>query len=85
MDYSDLSYPALKHECAARGLGGAGRRYELIAKLTAEENHQPQPEIDPPRPPQEFSNWDKEGKWRRRPGDFISWEEEKRKAQLLEE
>ena len=80
MEYDDLRYPTLKQICAERGLGGAGTRIELLKKLNADANNEPQPEIDPPRQPPEFSNWDSDGKWRRRPKNFISWEEEKRKA-----
>lgn len=85
MDYADLSYPALKKECAALGLGGAGTRKQLLDRLNARANDEPIPEIDPPRPPQEFGNWDGEGNWRRRPKGFISWAEEQRKAEELKE
>ena len=95
-NYANLSYPQLKHECARLGLGGAGNRDILVAKLAAYSEAQdvpretlpeevgleyvPTPEPIPEPPPQVFSNWDEEGKWVRRPKDFISWEDEKRKA-----
>jgi hypothetical protein len=80
MDYVDMDYRALKKECAARNLGGAGKKHELVDKLLADDNDEPLPEVDPPRKESVFSNWDENGKWVRRPKDFISWEEEKRKA-----
>ena len=86
-NYANYTYPQLKKECARLGLGGAGNRDALVAKLNAhveaevpEEEYVPTPEQDPPRPPAEFSNWDSDGKWRRRPKNFISWADEKRKA-----
>jgi hypothetical protein len=33
MDYSDTPYRELKQICAKRGLGGAGKRLELVMKL----------------------------------------------------
>ena len=33
MDYSEVPYRELKKECAKRGLGGAGKRLELVSKL----------------------------------------------------
>ena len=83
MDYSVLTYPQLKAECARRGLGGAGKGDELLAKLNAndlgEEYQQPeeQPVPDPVVPT--FADWDKNGKWVRRPRHFISWADEEQK------
>jgi hypothetical protein len=80
MDYSHFTYPVLKAECAKRGLGGAGKRPELVAKLLANDLDESRPEQDPPPRSKVFANWDEDGKWVRRPKGFISWEDERRKA-----
>jgi hypothetical protein len=90
MDYTTLKYPQLKAECAKRGLGGAGTAIELLTKLSEDDHNEsldvadtphfippPEPDATPKSPP--FSNWDADGKWVRRPKDFISWADEKRK------
>lgn len=92
-NYANYTYPQLKKECARLGLGGAGNRDALVAKLEAyaeaedvpretppAEEYVPTPEPIPEPPPRVFANWDEDGKWVRRPKGFISWEDEKRKA-----
>lgn len=80
MSYEKFSYPQLKHECAVRGLGGSGNREVLTQRLEADDARviEPEPIPTPKTPP--YSNYDEEGKWRRRPKGFISWAEEQRKA-----
>jgi hypothetical protein len=96
MHYNHFTYPELKKLCAERGLGGAGKREELVAKLeaydllkaeakivlreTRPETEEIKPEQDPPPKSKVFANWDEDGKWVRRPKGFISWEDERRKA-----
>ena len=81
MDYEDMDYRALKTECANRRLGGAGKKPELVAKLLADDLAEPRSEPDAERKEPVFSNWDENGHWIRRPKGFISWAEERRKAQ----
>ena len=101
MNYSDWKYPALKSECARRGIGGGGKRLELEMKLKDHDADQlistrgplvaaktepwvdnlviPSPELDPDPEKPTFANWDKDGRWIRRPKGFISWAFEEQK------
>ena len=114
MNYSDWKYPALKSECARRGIGGGGKRLELEMKLKDHDADQlistrgplvakrpdpdepqmmktdtspaqeptwgePEPELDPDPEKPTFANWDKDGRWIRRPKGFISWAFEEQK------
>jgi hypothetical protein len=82
MDFSTLSYPQLKAECAKRGLGGAGTRVELLTRLAEDDpgwDYDPPSEPDAKPQPPPFSNWDEAGRWVRRPKGFVSWADEKRK------
>lgn len=83
MDYVDMSYLELKQECAARKIGGGGKRPELVAKLLVDDAG-PQTEPDAERKEPSYSNWDENGNWVRRPKGFVSWAEEKRKAEETE-
>jgi hypothetical protein len=97
MDYSDWKYMDIKKECAKRELGGRGKKDDLIAKLVAHDNGEEQPTIQPeppkPKPPKvspespnpDNENYDMAGRWRRRPPDFISWEDEALKKEVLKE
>ena len=80
MNYEKFTYPQLKKECARLRLGGAGNREVLTGRLEAYasemEGYSPEPEVAPERPEPTFSNWDEDGKWIRRPKDFISWADE---------
>ena len=88
MDYLDWKYVDLKKECAKRNLGGGGKRDELIDKLVAHDNGMEQPKLEADEPKQKHPdllpaspdpdnpNYDIAGRWRRRPMDFISWEDE---------
>ena len=91
MDYLDWKYVELKQECAKRKLGGGGKRDELINKLVAFDNGMAQPKLQadepkkkhpellPGSPDPDNPNYDIAGRWRRRPFDFVSWEDEDRK------
>ena len=106
MNYSDWKYPALKSECARRGIGGGGKRLELEMKLKDHDADQlistrgplvaekpenvesvmddwlatePEPELDPDPIKPVFANYDKDGRWVRRPKGFISWAFEEQK------
>jgi hypothetical protein len=86
MDYLDWKYMDLKKECAKRGIGGRDKRDVLIHKLIADdsgcdparESKPEPPEIkrEPPKPNPDNPNYDENGRWRRRPPGFISWEDE---------
>jgi hypothetical protein len=91
MLYTEMDYRDLKTECAKRGLGGAGKKNELIDKLVADDNDmeppiiteakpkKKQPKLRPTDPDPEhpgWPNWDMAGRWIRRPIGFNSWEEE---------
>ena len=80
MSYEELSYRELKTECAKRGLGGAGKREDLLKKLSKDDlgipaDLPPAPaaikiaEPDPDNP-----NWTTDGRWRRRPKGWTGWE-----------
>ena len=80
MAYIDMDYRALKTECAKRGLGGAGKKDELINKLVAADNDMQQEPPPPPKKkqpklkPTDFNpdnpNYDMAGRWIRRQGNI---------------
>lgn len=90
MDYLNAKYSELKTECARLGLGGGGKRDDLINKLVAHERGMEQPEvtadkplpkvknpkIKPTDPNPENHNFDMAGRWRRRLKGWLGWDDD---------
>ena len=82
MSYDNFTYRELKTECAKRGLGGAGKRVDLLTKLFNEDaGVEPPADLPPPpaaikvaKPDAGNSNWNSDGTWRRRPKGWTGWE-----------
>jgi hypothetical protein len=87
MDYPNAKYMELKTECAKRGLGGGGKRNELIDKLVADDLGIEAPVVEEDKPPVKLNNpklkpndanpdnpnYDIAGRWRRRLKGWLAW------------
>ena len=81
--YHEWTYIQLKKECSKRGLGGGGKRDELLSKLVADDRGEVAPRTELDRqiangakatdPNPDNLNYDLAGRWRRRPSGFVCW------------